>query len=86
MFPEWGPDSPAAFKYKSVVCQLWPSVPAQLRASMEGMAERWWFAPEHNDPLRQVFKKTEPKKSLQVGISLPLLSGSALQPARRERT
>ena len=38
----------------------------QLRAFMEGMAERWWFAPEHNDPMRQVFKKTEPKKSLQV--------------------
>ena len=43
---------------------------AQLRASMEGMAERWWFAPEHNDPMRQMFKKTEPKKSLQVASLL----------------
>ncbi|CAK0787515.1 hypothetical protein CVIRNUC_010735 [Coccomyxa viridis] len=42
----------------------------ELRAFMEGMAERWWFAPEHNDPMRQVFKKTEPKKSLQERVGL----------------
>ena len=39
---------------------------------MVGMAERWWFAPEHNDSMRQSFKKTEPKKSLQVILCLTL--------------
>ena len=46
--------------------------PAQLQAFMVGMAERWWFAPEHNDSVRQSFKKTEPKKSLQVILCLTL--------------
>ena len=49
-----------------LACESELLLAVQLRVSFEGLAERWWFAPEHNDSLRQSFKKTEPKKSLQV--------------------
>lgn len=75
-------------RHSWVLCRQWSSLASswhrmhksrlastyvQLRASMEGMAERWWFAPEHNDSVGQSFKKTEPKKSLQVLCPNPSL-------------
>ncbi|BDA47367.1 hypothetical protein COCOBI_10-2140 [Coccomyxa sp. Obi] len=40
----------------------------QLSEALDGIPERWWYAPESNDCLSQQFKKFEPKPKLKERV------------------